>query len=177
MNVVLIGFKSAGKSTIGRILATRMRMRFVDLDDVVEDVYQRETGQKKRCRYIFRYDGEETFRQYESMALKEVAEQDGVLLAIGGGAPMPEANRPLLQKIGVIIYLDVDPEVIYERFQRNRMPVYLHEDDSYDAFKKVYDTRSSVYRSLASYSIEIHREEAENVVHEALRLLSLHEKP
>ena len=114
--IALIGFMGAGKTTVGRVLARRLRWPFYDLDDLIE---QRE---RQSVAQIFASAGEAGFRQAESAALRallqENAATDGLILALGGGAFVQEQNRLLLEHAGVItVLLEAPLEELRRRCQ------------------------------------------------------------
>ncbi len=155
MNVVLIGFKASGKSTVGRLLAERLNLEFVDLDAVFEHLFYERYAIRCSYREPYEHYGEELFRRVEHDALTRVAGRTDMLLATGGGAPMPEVNRPILLRIGTVIYLQVSPEVIYGRLQANGMPAYLQDDPSPERLRQLWDDRHGVYAALADMTVDV----------------------
>ena len=108
-NIYLIGFMGAGKSTVGRILAERLGMSFVDTDEIVAVRAGRPIPE------IFARFGEERFRDLEREAVAEVSRKKGHVVALGGGAPLDERNWRLLKRTGVTVYLRESPEVLARR--------------------------------------------------------------
>ena len=99
-NLVLVGMPSAGKTTVGRILAEKTGRRFVDLDEAIVLRAGRDIPT------IFREEGEEGFRDIESAVLREVAADAGQIIATGGGAILREENVTLLKQTGTLLFLD-----------------------------------------------------------------------
>ncbi len=85
-NVVLIGFSATGKTTVGRLLAERLRRAFVDVDELIA----REAG--RSIPEIFVAEGEQGFRQREARQLAAALREEGQVIAAGGGAPVPAEN-------------------------------------------------------------------------------------
>jgi len=109
MRIYLIGYMGSGKSTLGKRLAKHAGMDFIDLDKHIEE---------QNCQTIprmFKTEGEDIFREKERKALEEVSEFDNVVIATGGGAPCFFNNMELMNRTGITIYLDVDPEILAER--------------------------------------------------------------
>lgn len=104
----LTGFMGAGKSVTGRELAARAGWSFCDLDDEIESRAGRTVSE------IFE-DGEETFRMLERKALERTSEYSRSVIALGGGAIVWRDNREYLTDKGVVVYLDVAAEVLFER--------------------------------------------------------------
>jgi shikimate kinase len=123
MRYFLIGYKSSGKSTMGRKLAKRIGMRFVDLDEVIE------FREGKPIPELYTELGDEQFRIREWQALKEVVKEDDIVVALGGGAPCHCDNMNLLEKAGEVIYLKVDSEVLAERLKEaaSHRPIVLNK--------------------------------------------------
>jgi shikimate kinase len=108
--VVLVGYRGAGKSTIGPHLAARLERPFVDLDAEIE----RAAG--RPIPAIFAADGEPAFRDLESAALaRVVASRPGCVLATGGGAVLRPANREAMRRHGLVAWLRADPATLAAR--------------------------------------------------------------
>ncbi len=108
-NIVLVGFMGTGKTSIGRRIASHLRMRYVDTDDVVE----RDTG--RRISDIFAADGEPAFRAFESAAVRKVSKLHDHVISTGGGVVLQAANMAELKRNGIIFCLTATPEEIYRR--------------------------------------------------------------
>ncbi len=99
--IYLAGFMGSGKSTIGPILANSLGFEFVDIDKLVEQ----KAG--KRIVDIFAAEGEQTFRAFEQMSLKEVAARSHCVVSLGGGSIANEENFHLIRESGIIVYLQL----------------------------------------------------------------------
>jgi shikimate kinase / 3-dehydroquinate synthase len=108
-NVVLVGFMGSGKSTVGRHLARRLDRPFVDLDDVIEADAGRSVAE------IFSSEGEARFRERESRCLGRVLEQDGAVIAVGGGAPMRDENWARIRSDNRVVALMAEPGELARR--------------------------------------------------------------
>lgn len=109
MRIFLIGYMGCGKTTLGRELADKLNLTFIDMDAFLEEKYFKTIPQ------IFASEGEEGFRKKERKVLEEVSEFDDVILATGGGAPCFFDNIDLMNRSGFCIFLDVDVETLAER--------------------------------------------------------------
>ncbi len=114
-NIYLVGFMGTGKTAVGKELAGKKKMSFLDLDELIE------LRQKRPIRDIFAKEGEAYFRKAESLVLKEAASESGFVVACGGGIVINPANIKLMKKTGVVICLSAKPEVILKRVRG-----YLH---------------------------------------------------
>jgi shikimate kinase len=112
MRYFVIGFKNSGKTTFGRVLALRLGLGFVDLDDFIEEKEQ------KTVPEIYTRLGEEGFRRLEWKALKEVVKRDNLVISTGGGAPCHCDNMNLMEKYGEVIYLNVPDDTLVKRLKK-----------------------------------------------------------
>ncbi len=107
--IFLIGFMGSGKTTLGRALGAATGMRFVDLDELIEE----------RCgasvSEIFAREGEARFRQIEHDVLAEVCALSDLIVACGGGTPCFGTNMDLMNNRGLTVWLEAKPEVLLRR--------------------------------------------------------------
>jgi len=169
-NFVLVGFMGCGKSTVGRRLSALTGHRFVDTDElIVKD-------QGKSIAAIFAESGEEGFRAIEQRIVAGLVGVAGVVLSTGGGAILREANRESLGKIGVVVWLDAAPDVLFERAMRSGRRPLLQTADPRASFDALLASRREVYESLADLRIDStgvpHEEVARKVLEMAMRHLA-----
>lgn len=141
-NVILIGPMGSGKTTVGKQLAKRLRLDFVDSDHMIEE----------RCGVsistIFDIEGEEGFRKRETKMLTELCERTGVVLATGGGAITSEENRILLRK-GFVIYLKTSIETQMARTQKNQNRPLLDNVNAQQKLSELMAERGVLYEQEA----------------------------
>lgn len=135
-NVVLIGMPGCGKSTIGNLLARKLGRRFVDADEEIIQL----AG--KSIPEIFAQDGEEIFREWETMALEHLGKQSGLVIATGGGCVTRQRNYPALHQNGSIVWLERDLSLLptdgRPLSQSNRLEeMYAVRKPLYEAFADV----------------------------------------
>ncbi|WP_349407770.1 shikimate kinase [Pseudalkalibacillus sp. SCS-8] len=136
--IYLTGFMGAGKTTIGKALAERMKVEVIDLDDYIEEKHNMDIPS------IFQQKGESYFRDEEQQALEEVPKHD-VIITTGGGAVLREANRAYMKEHGYIINLEADVETIYERIsERDNRP--LAKGKSKAEMAQLLEKRQPFYR-------------------------------
>lgn len=109
--IFLIGYMGAGKTTVGKDLARKMGLSFIDLDCYIEGRYHKTVGQ------IFAEKGEEAFRDIERRMLREVAMFEDVLISTGGGAPCFFDNMEFMNDAGTTVYLKVSVEELAKRLE------------------------------------------------------------
>lgn len=146
--IVLTGFMGAGKSTLGALLAERLRAPFYDSDTLIEAA----TG--LRIAELFRQGGEASFRELEHQVIASVAAKPGSVLALGGGSLMHPDTRRLLSTT-YIVYLAISPTMARERIA-NTTDRPLARTANFD---ELLNLRESTYRSAASLIIEVRDEE------------------
>ena len=127
MKIFLIGYMGCGKSSLGRKIAKRAEMRFVDMDSVIEE------REGASVSDIFHYAGEEYFREKERELIEEVAAaEDDVVVSTGGGVPAWRDNMERLNGMGTTIYLQRSPEQILSRlsaYGREKRPMFRGKSD------------------------------------------------
>ncbi len=111
LRLFIVGYKSSGKTTLGRALAERLKLTFIDLDEYIE----KQEG--KSIPEFFMEAGEEEFRRKEGEALRQLVKQDNILVSTGGGAPCHHDNMSLMEQWGDVIYLKVDDETLIARLK------------------------------------------------------------
>jgi shikimate kinase len=122
-NITLTGFMGTGKSTIGQLVATELQRNFVDMDTVIEQREGRAISQ------IFADEGEPYFRQLEAELCRELAAQENLVIATGGGALVSEKNLRVIERSGPVICLDCEPDVLWERIGHSEDRPMLAEQD------------------------------------------------
>jgi shikimate kinase len=113
-NLILVGFSCSGKTTLGRNVARRLRLTFVDTDRYIEDI----TG--RTIPDIFREDGEAAFRQVEREAIDQIMQRRNQVVSTGGGAFVVADNRERLRDGNLVIHLQVRPETVVDRLKNSR---------------------------------------------------------
>lgn len=165
LNYVLIGPMGAGKSTIGRLLAKELRLPFKDSDKEIEE----RTGAS--IPLIFDVEGEEGFRDREQAVITELCNQQGLVLATGGGAVLRAANRQAMAKAAVVIYLYTSVEHQLARTARDRNRPLLQTENPAEVLTRLLHERDPLYREIATLIIETDTRPPRMVVQEILRFL------
>ncbi len=172
IKIFLSGFMGAGKSRIGRTLRDKTGFLFYDSDRVIEE----KAG--KTISRIFAVDGEDTFRELEKQAIKELADKDEiVIVALGGGAVLAEENRRIMRESGYVIYLKSSPQAIYERVKHKTHRPLLRIDDTENVKEKILQKirtmmseRDPIYKQ-ADLVIERDGMEAEEIADKIMEYL------
>jgi len=159
MNLILIGFRGCGKSTVGRGAAGRLGLRFVDTDELIERRARRTIAR------MFEELGEARFREEESAVIRSLEGEKACLIAAGGGAPCSEANRAVLASLGTVVWLRASASAIVERIHgsgRPRLtPLPLREE-----VEALLRERHEAYAAAADREIDTDGKKEDEVIHE-----------
>ncbi|HUS77818.1 MAG TPA: shikimate kinase [Patescibacteria group bacterium] len=149
MNIALFGFMAVGKSSVGRILAEKIGMIFIDLDAKIEEAAGRAINE------IFAVDGEEAFRSIERTMTREYAERDGQVIACGGGTVIDPENLECLRRSSTMILLSATPEEIMRRVETedDTRPL-LRGGDKLGRITSLLDRRKPAYMMVADYIVD-----------------------
>ena len=146
--IILVGYRGAGKTTVGPVLAARLGWPFADCDDRVEETAGTTIAE------IFRTEGEAGFRDRESAALEELLREEKIVLATGGGAVLREVNRTAMKRAGFVVWLTAPAEVVYRRLTADpttaaRRPALAA--GGLDEVVQLLAAREPLYRAVADF--------------------------
>lgn len=167
MAVALVGLPGAGKSAIGRRLAQRLQLPFVDSDHVIEE--------RIGCsiRDYFEREGEASFRDLEQSVIAELAAAPHGVVATGGGCVLREANRQVLRAHFHVLYLRSLPEDLFRRLRHDVKRPLLQVADPLGRLRELYDARDPLYRETAHETVETGRPSIAAVVNIIVMQLEL----
>ena len=137
----------AGKTTMGRQLAKKLRLHFYDSDKVIEE----RTG--ATIPLIFELEGETGFRLREQAVIDDFTQKQNLVLATGGGAVLCEANRQHLKSRGIVIYLHSDITHLMERIRHDKNRPLLQTADPEAKLRALMQEREPLYRDTAHITI------------------------
>lgn len=162
-NIVLMGFMGAGKTTVGKKLATALSCEFIDTDAYIE----KEQGRK--ISDIFAKDGEQAFRDMETDFLKHLQHsEETFVLSIGGGMPVREENRTLLRNLGTVIYLKTSKEEIIRRVSGDKNRPLLQGGDLEEKVTFLMHGREHIYMETAHREVLTDGKNPEKLVKEIM---------
>jgi len=164
-SIVLIGLMGAGKTTIGRRLARRLKLDFTDADAEIE----RAAG--KTVAEIFEEDGEAFFRSGEERVIARLLQSGPQVLATGGGAWMSEATRKATAEGAISIWLRAGLEVLMERVSRRPGRPLLKAPDPRAVMRALMEERHPLY-ALADITVESRQAPHQAIVNDAIRALA-----
>jgi shikimate kinase len=165
--IALVGMPGSGKSTVGRQLARRFQLRFIDSDQEIE----RRLGQSVRA--FFETHGEEAFRELEQEVIAELAPLPGTVLATGGGAVIRPKNREVLRQHRRVVYLRSTPEELFRRLRHDSHRPLLQVADPLRRLRDLFRDRDPLYRMTAHYTVEAARPSVTALVNMVVMQLEL----
>lgn len=157
-NIILIGLMGAGKTTIGKLLASSMGRNFVDSDHEI----QRRTGVD--IPLIFELEGESGFRKRETEVLRDVTRLPNIVLATGGGAILREENRELLRRSGTVVYLRVPVNELKRRTRFDKTRPLLQTADPQARLVELFNQRDPLYQQTAHIILDSGRQSVRSLV-------------
>lgn len=138
-SIVLVGLMGAGKTVIGRLLAKRLKLPFIDADHEIE------AAAGKSIKDIFAEHGEAYFRDGERKVIKRILDNGPQVLATGGGAFMNKETREAIFERGVTLWLKADLNILMERVSRRNTRPLLQTDNPHEVMKKLLEERYPIY--------------------------------
>ena len=164
MNIVLFGFMGTGKSAVGRCLAERAELRFVDMDDEVE----RKEGASIPA--LFADKGEAYFRQVEAAVAVELGAADGLVVATGGGVVLNPSNLTAFTGNGICVCLRAVPETILHRIREQTHRPLLQQPDREQRVRQLLHQRKHFYDAIP-HQVQTDGLSVEDVAAQILKLV------
>jgi len=146
-NIVLVGFMGTGKTTIATAVARALKMRYVSIDDLIEK------REKRTINEIFTTDGEDYFRDVESLVVRELSGRDGLVIDTGGGVVIRPENMAALKSGGTVICLTADEETVMARTKKYKHRPLLNVEDPKARIRALLAKRSPLY-AAADYTVD-----------------------
>lgn len=163
-NIFLIGPMGAGKTTIGRLLAQKLDLTFIDSDHEIEQ----HTGVD--IPLIFEKEGEAGFRKREADIIDELTQRKNVVLATGGGAVLAEENRKHLISRGMVIYLKADIKHLVRRTRRDKNRPLLQGANPEKKLREIMQQREPLYEQTADFIIDTGKHSVQAIINQILEL-------
>jgi shikimate kinase len=163
-HVLLIGFMGAGKSTVGRLVAQRMAVPFLDIDTLVEQRDGRTVAE------IFSQDGESAFRSLETAAVRSLDALPPSVVACGGGVVLSDTNRAMLKGLGLVVYLRVTAAETLARVGNDSTRPLLSGAGGALAAGKLLEAREALYSAIADAVVDTVDRSADEVADQVVLL-------
>ena len=165
-NLVLLGMMGVGKTTLGKIVAKKTGLKFIDTDANIEG------NCLMRISEIFKRKGEKFFRLEEKKEVLKSLEESNSVIALGGGAFIDKTIRDKILKNAVSIWLDADLKDLNKRIKWNKKRPLLNKENNQKKINKLYDERKNIYK-LANHKINCDNQSKESI---AKKIITFYEK-
>ena len=162
-NLILLGMMAVGKTTIGRILAKKLKLEFIDTDSSIEK------ENLMKITKIFKIKGEAFFRKEEERIVLESLKKNNSVIALGGGAFMNKTVRENILKNDISFWLTDDIKTLNKRVKRNKNRPLLKKQKSEKKLLQLYSLRKNIYK-LANHKIECNRQSKNDIINKIIKL-------
>lgn len=164
MRIILIGFMGVGKTTIGKIIAKKLKLNFVDMDNYIEK------REGKSISKIFEEYGEQHFRELEGKSLKHLIKSDNIVISTGGGIVTTKENSEILKKEKIVIFLDGNTQTILNHLSKeiDKRPLLSNSNNVEYTISNLLNERYEKYNSICDIKIDINEKNIEEVVSQIL---------
>ena len=156
-NLVLLGMMGVGKTTVGKIVAKKQGLGFIDTDRNIEE------NCSMKISKIFETKGEKFFRNEERKEVLQSLKKNNCVIALGGGAFINEDIRNDVLKNAISIWLDIDLKTLNKRIKWNKNRPLLNKENNQEKINKLYSERKNIYK-LANHKINCNNLNIENIV-------------
>jgi shikimate kinase len=168
-NIILIGYRCTGKTSVGKRLAEKLELPFYDTDEIITD----RIG--KSIKVWVEEKGWSSFRQEETAVIKEITSLEPGVISLGGGAVMDSENRERLRPIGLIVWLTADAGTVLTRMKTDPHTIdnrpHLSEKDLENETREILVQRSPIYRQSSDFSIDTDGKTVEAIAEELVALV------
>ena len=162
-NLVLLGMMGVGKTTSAKIVASKLKLKFVDTDSIIEE------KNKMSISQIFKVKGENFFREDEERIVLNSLDKNNSVISIGGGAFINEKIREKILKQSISIWLELDIKTLSKRLIKNIKRPLLNNENNEKKLIEIYTKRKSIY-NLANYKIVCDKLSKENITKKIIQI-------
>ena len=164
-NIFIIGSMGSGKTSIGKILAKKNNLSFLDTDHEII----------RSCGYsipdIFEEFGEEHFRNLETEQLRKMNALENHVISTGGGIILKNDNRKLMKELGIIIFLDINISSQVDRVKNRKNRPLLNDKNLKDNLLSLKKTRDPIYKKISNYIIDVSGKERDQIINEIQKII------
>jgi shikimate kinase len=173
--IILIGMKGCGKTTVGKVLAEKLQVQFVDSDAEIERAHMVRKNETLTFREIFKKYGAEYFYDLDAEMLQNITEKLAdidFVFACAGGTPLQEKNQETLRNLGTIMFLNVEKHILLKRILKDGIPVFFpYQDDPEKSLDELLEKRLPIYEKLGNFKIDITNETPEEIADKIIHTL------
>ena len=166
-NLLLTGMMGVGKSTVGKKLANKLKLNFIDIDQIIEK------KEKKTIKEIFEDKGEDYFRKIEKKISLDELKKSNSVIALGGGAFMDASIRKEARNLSMSFWLDLDLKSLLIRLKNVKKRPLLNQNNLEESVNKIYSERKKIYNK-SDFKIKFNLKNADQIVD---RIIKLYENP
>ena len=156
-NLTLTGMMGVGKSTVGKMLAKKLKYNFIDIDKLIE------AKEGSSINLIFKNKGENYFRKIENEMTIQFLKESNSVISLGGGAFLNNLIRKNTKKLSISFWLDISVEELIKRLKRSRLRPLLFGKNLNETIKKIYFDRKKIYNE-ADYRVKCNSLKTEEIV-------------
>ncbi len=165
-NIIITGFMGTGKSVVAKELARKLKMEFIDMDQIIEE------DQGMSISDIFARYGENYFRVQENKLVKKLSQKENMVIATGGGTLLSSDNARMLGQAGEIVCLYADSQTIYNRVKRKNNRPLLKGENVLSKISRLLEERKKIYDNI-KWKINTTNFTTQEVVDKIINLLKL----
>ncbi|MBN2479475.1 MAG: AAA family ATPase [Parachlamydiales bacterium] len=158
-NIVLIGFKASGKTTIGKKLAEKLERNFFDIDELILERYEKGNFSNFNIFEVYTLIKEKKFRLLENEIIKSFKYKNNLVIASSGGSLISTENQNVLIPNSIFVYLKASEKTLTSRLTKS-----IYQDK--DLFDKTYVDRLPIYQNLADFTIDVDEKSVEDILNE-----------
>jgi len=166
-NISLVGFMGSGKSTVGKILAGRLRFIFIGLDKIIE------LSEEREIKDIFKRDGEKYFRELETKIIRKIYKNKKCVFACGGGAVKRKENMNVIKNNSTVIYLDISAKNALDRLKDDKNRPLIDVENRKEVIEKLIGKRDRLYREYADIVVNGDKNKPEQTSNEIITRLKV----
>lgn len=168
MNIVLIGMRGAGKTTIGRLLSKKLNMKLIESDKLIEK------NTKMKIAEIVLKNNWQKIRNFEEEVIKKASRLQNVIIASGGGVILRQVNIDNLKREGKLIYLKADVDTLVKRVKNCKNRPFLTKSKTIkEDMEKTFIQRKNLYQQAADFKVNTDGKSVEKVAKKIVKLLHL----
>ena len=162
-NLLLTGMMGVGKSTVGKKLAIKLKLKFIDTDQIIEK------KEKKTVKEIFEDKGEDYFRKIEKKISLEELKKNNLFIALGGGAFTSTTIRREIKNSCISFWLDLSLKLLIPRLKNSRKRPLLNKDSLEKSINKIYSERKKTYNE-SNFRIKCNSMDKDEIVYKIIEL-------
>ncbi|MDO8609441.1 MAG: shikimate kinase [bacterium] len=172
-NIILIGMKNSGKSTLAKKISEHFKMNLIKLDNELEKNHFQKTQEHLTFREIHKKYGAEYFQSLDHEVLNSIISNniENCVIDCGGSTPLQENNQKLLKQLGNIIFINLENKINLERILKNGIPPFFkYQNDPQKSFDELIKIRLPIYKKIADFEIKCSNESTDKLLRLIIKL-------